>query len=124
VLSTKGVTNLELGDYLGECSRRTEQRRARLGLDGRSGGLPCSEGQAESWRGERPTDAYNTGDTSHFSSVFGAVAFVRSSLSPIYCHTCQIIYIDFNHTCEVCHLAAPLASDTSGSSRSVRAQGP
>ena len=40
MLSTKGVTNLELGDYLGECSRRTEQRRARLGLDGRSGGLP------------------------------------------------------------------------------------
>ena len=74
MLSTQGVTNLELGDYLGECSRRTEQRRARLGLDGRSGGLPCSEGQAESWRGERPTDAYNTGDTSHFSSVFGAVA--------------------------------------------------
>ena len=34
MLSTNGVTNLELGYYLGECSRRTEgSTRARLGLD-------------------------------------------------------------------------------------------
>ena len=77
MLSAKGVTNLvELGDYLGDYILRRsgsalDERRARLGLDGRSGGLPCSEGQAESWRGERPTDAYTTGDTSHFSSVCG-----------------------------------------------------
>ena len=92
MLSAKGVTNLVelgdyLGDYLGECSRRTEgstisatisatiSTRARRTV----GRTALFEGQAESWHGERPpTDAYNIGDTSHFSSVCGTVA-----LSPV-----------------------------------------
>jgi hypothetical protein len=88
VLSAKGVTNLVelgdyLGDYLGECSRRTEGSTISATISARArrtvGRTALFEGQAESWHGERrPTDAYNIGDTSHFSSVCGTVA-----LSPV-----------------------------------------
>ena len=64
MLSTNGVTNLELGYYLGESSRRTEGSTRARRTDGRT---DCHRRDGQSrGAGFSPLTRWYTGGTSHF----------------------------------------------------------